>query len=201
MILKLHRMNACFIGLFLAAHMINHLFIIAGPANHIAIMDALRVVYRNGLIEPLLLAGLILQLGLGLSLILNRGKPQGRWAWAQVLSGLYIIVFLAQHVPAVILARMNLGFDTNIWFASSVVSEMPYLLYFAPYYMLAIIAVFTHIAAALHFQGHQHFARTLPVVGVIWAVAVVIPMMRVGTLPAPYDTYLAITFGKTQPNG
>lgn len=201
MILKLHRLNACVLGLFLTVHLVNHLFLLASPQTHIAVMDVLRVVYRHDLIEPLLLIGLVAQLGLGLTLILKRGWPKGRWAWAQVLSGLYIIVFLAQHVPAVILARANLGFDTNIWFASSVVSEMPYLLYFAPYYMLAVMAVFTHIAAALHFRGYLRLARALPVIGTIWAMAVVIPMMRIGALPAPYNSYLELSFGKTHPNG
>ncbi|MDG1862146.1 MAG: hypothetical protein P8J02_02835 [Yoonia sp.] len=201
MILKLHRLNARFLGLFLAAHLINHLFVALSPTAHIAVMQALRLVYRNGIIEPLLLAGLILQLCLGLALIYKRGKPKGRWAWAQVLSGLYIIIFLAQHVPAVLMARWTLNFDTNIWFASAVVSEMPYLLYFAPYYMLAIIAVFTHLAAALHFRGYLRLARALPAIGGIWAFAVVIPMMRIGPIPAPYNTYLEINFGKTQPNG
>lgn len=32
-------------------------------------------------------------------------------------------------------------------------------------------------------------------------MAVVIPMMRIGPIPAPYNTYLEISFGKTQPNG
>ena len=201
MILKLHRLNACFLGLFLTAHLINHLLVAFSPTAHIAAMHALRVVYRNGIIEPLLLAGLVVQLCLSMALIYNRGKPQGRWAWAQVLSGLYIIIFLAQHVPAVLMARWTLDFDANIWFASAVVSEMPYLLYFAPYYMLAIIAEFTHIAAALYFRGHLPLARALPVIGITWAMAVVIPMMRIGPIPAPYNTYLEISFGKTQPNG
>ena len=56
MILKLHRLNACFLGLFLAAHLINHLLVAFSPTAHIAAMHALRVVYRNGIIEPLLLA-------------------------------------------------------------------------------------------------------------------------------------------------
>lgn len=196
MITKLHRINACFLGVFLALHLINHLFILVSPVSHIAVMDALRGLYRAPIVEPLLIVGLIVQIGLGLVLIAKRGKPQGRWAWAQVISGLYIIVFLAQHVPAVQMARWNLDFDTNIWFASAVVSEMPYLLYFAPYYMLAVIALFTHLAAALHFRGYLRGARALPLVGVVWAIAVVVPMMRIGPLPAPYDSYIATTFGK-----
>lgn len=197
MITKLHRINACFLGVFLTLHLTNHLLTLVSANTHIAFMGALRQIYRNGVIEPLLIIGLVAQIGLGLGLIAKRGWPKGRWAWVQVISGLTIIVFLVQHVPAVLMARRTLDFDTNIWFASAVVSEMPYLLYFTPYYMLAVIAVFTHIAAALHFRGHLRLARALPVIGLLWALAAVIPMMRIGPLPAPYDSYLSLSFGKT----
>lgn len=201
MILNMHKLNAIVLGSLIAVHLVSHPFLLVSPQSHIAVMNTLRVIFRSDRIEPLLFAGLLVHLGLGLALIVKQGRPQGLWAWAQGLFWLYCIVFLAQHVSAVIHARANLDFDTNIWFAASSVSERPFLLYVAPYYMLAVMAVFTHIAAALHFHGDLRLARALPVIGTLWDMAVVIPMMRIGALPAPCHTYLDRSFGKTHPNG
>ena len=49
-----HLLTACLLLLFLAAHLANHMMAIAGTGRHIAVMDALRAIYRHALVEPAL---------------------------------------------------------------------------------------------------------------------------------------------------
>lgn len=50
----------------------------------------MRALYRSPWIEFPIFALFVSQIVLGLCLILKRGRPQGRWAWAQVFSGGYL---------------------------------------------------------------------------------------------------------------
>ena len=195
---RLHRLNALVLGLFLVAHMLNHAVLVVGIEAHEAVMEAMRMVYRIVPVEVALLTLLAVQIGLGLVLVWRRGRPQGGWAWAQVLSGLYLFVFQIQHVPAVLAARLMPDVpDTDVHFAAAVLSEPGFAIYFAPYYALAVLALFTHVAAALRFarwprEAHAgHFA--LPVLGFALGLLVVLVLMGVigeYGLPPEYAGYL-----------
>lgn len=193
---RLHRYNALFLAAFLALHMANHIALIAGIEAHLRAQTALRQAYRLPGIEHVLITLFAVQILLGLVLVLRRGWPKGGWAWAQVLSGLYLTLFLVQHLAAIILARLD-GLDTNSYFAASVVSAPPFVWYFAPYYVLSITALFTHIAAALRFSiwpappRWQH--RALPVAGLTLGVIAVAGLMGgfgPVILPSAYQSYL-----------
>ena len=150
---KLHRWNAYLLALFLIPHFINHMAAILGIKAHLAVMGAIRPLYRGMVTETLLIALFVAQIMLGLLLAYCRGLPRGLWAWLQVLSGLYIVFFLVQHVPAILMARASTpSLYTNGYFAASVLQNSPERLYFMPYYILAITAVSTHLAAALRFR-------------------------------------------------
>jgi hypothetical protein len=74
--------------------------------------------------------------------------------YGRALSGLYLVFFLTQHIAAVFWARSAFApFDTNVYWAAAVVKRPPLSLYFLPYYGLAVLSVFAHIAAALHFRA------------------------------------------------
>ncbi len=173
---RLHRLNAAALGLFLALHLTNHAALIAGQAVHGAVMLALRPLYRNAVVEPVLIALFALQIVLGLALIRRRGWPRGAWTLAQVASGVTLALFLVQHVPVVLLARATTETDTA--FAASVVREMPGALYFVPYYVLAVAALALHLAAAMRFSSWPDpprlVARALPVGGVLLGVLIVL---------------------------
>ncbi len=199
---KLHRLNAAVLAAFLVAHMVNHLALAVGFALHIQMMGALRSVYRGQLIEPILIALFAAQLILGMALIFRRGKPEGGWAWLQVLSGGYLAFFLLQHVPAALNLRLRFPeLDTNVYWAASVVSAPPLVWYFAPYYSLAIAALFAHIAAALRFRRWPAPAsslhKTLPWIGLLFGCLVVYGL-RAGLpegLPPAYQAYLDSLLG------
>lgn len=148
---KLHRANACALALFILLHLTNHISIINGIETHIAVMDVLRSVYRRLPIELIILALFTAQIALGIRLIWQRGKPTNRWAWLQVLSGGYIAFFLLQHIGAVLVNRVVYHVDTNAHFAADVVETTPLAVYFIPYYILAVTALFAHIACAARF--------------------------------------------------
>jgi len=171
---RLHRLNAVALGLFLALHLTNHAALLAGQAAHAGVMAALRPLYRNPLVEPLLIALFAAQIVLGLTLAWRRGRPLNRWALAQLASGLYLAVFLLQHIPAVLLARP--ATDTDIAFAAATVESLPKALYFAPYYLLAVTALATHLAAALRFARWPAppgvWARTLPGIGAAFGLVI-----------------------------
>lgn len=171
----LHRLNACLLGLFLALHLSNHAVLLAGHAAHGAVLEALRPVYRNAVVEPAVVALFVAQIALGLTLVWRRGRPEGGWAWAQVASGLLIALFLVQHVPVVLLARPDTETDTA--FAAAVVQDWPGALYFIPYYVLAVAALATHLAAARRFARWPAppgaLARALPWVGLGLGVLIV----------------------------
>lgn len=149
---RTHRLTALLLGLFLTLHLGNHLALLAGIEAHRAVQALLRPLYRPAPVEAALLALFALQIGLGLALARRRGLGRG-WALAQVASGLYLAVFLVQHVPAILAARMATPpVDTDAHFAAAVLQGWP-ALYFSPYYTLAVTALATHLAAALHFRG------------------------------------------------
>ena len=58
----LHASSALVIGLFLLLHIANHLVGLAGREDHIAFMTAIRPLYRNLVVEPVLLFLLAFQI-------------------------------------------------------------------------------------------------------------------------------------------
>lgn len=174
---RTHVLNAKVLAVFLLFHMGNHAAVLMGRESHLAVMEALRVVYRHPLIEYPLFLLFGLQVILGLGLVFKRGRPKGLWAWAQVVSGMYIAVFLLQHLGAVVATRMGQPFETTTYWAASVVSAQPLVWYFFPYYVLGIWAMFLHVAAALRFRTWPSPAtpvhKGIVVFGFVFAVAVV----------------------------
>jgi succinate dehydrogenase/fumarate reductase cytochrome b subunit len=197
---RLHRLNAFILGVFLVVHFANHALLFGGIGAHLKAMMVLRGGYRLPGIEHILLGLFATQIILGVVLVFQRGKPSGGWAWAQVLSGGYIAFFLLQHLSAILMARS--GLDTNSYFAAAVVSRTPLSYYFAPYYVLGIGAVFTHVACALRFrvwpQPATRLQRALPVVGVVLGVGAVAGLTGATDpfdLPPAYDAYAASLLG------
>ncbi len=194
---KLHRTNALLLLVFIVLHLINHMTIVLGIDNHLAVMEALRIIYRFLPVEILLFALFFAQMIIGLMLIFRRGKPQGGWAWLQVLSGGYIAFFLLQHMTAAVATRMIYALDTNSYWAAGVVSKAPFVWYFVPYYVLGIVAIFAHLACALRFRSWPAPATKvqvlLPWAGLVVGVIVVSGLMGSFSpvnLPVQYQAYL-----------
>lgn len=197
----LHAWNARNLGAFLLVHFANHTALYFGRETHLAVMEGLRGLYRHPFIEWPLFALFAVQIVLGLALILRRGRPRGGWAWAQVLSGIIIALFVLQHLGAVLYVRTTYEFETTTYWAASVVSAPPLVWYFAPYYVAGITAVFVHVAAAFRFaiwpDPPRMWHRALPFAGLCFALSVVSALSWGAheALPAENRAYLQSMYG------
>ncbi|NDW46155.1 hypothetical protein [Ruegeria sp. PrR005] len=147
---KIHRWNGAVFAAFLLLHFITHLSGLWGVNAYNATQDVLRLIYRNPVVEPLVLTSALVQMGLGLKLLIARVRRGLRepWARAQVISGGLVLYFMTEHVIALALARWVDGLDTNFYWPASVMSGAPFTWYFIPYYSLGVIALFVHLGCA-----------------------------------------------------
>jgi hypothetical protein len=162
---KLHRFSACVIAAYALVHISNHLVALKGVESHMAFMKAARFVYRAGAVEWVLLAAVAVQIGTGLAAVVRGWSARrGLVPWLQALSGAYLAFFLLNHVGAVLYGR-SIGLDTNFYFAAAGLHVSPFQYYFAPYYFLAVLALFTHVGCALYWrvQSGSRQARMLVV--------------------------------------
>ncbi len=148
---RLHRLSASVLIVFALAHLSNHLDSMAGIGAHIAFMDAARSVYRQPLVEIVLLACVAFQVGTGLWLLVSGWRRRrGGIAWLQAASGALLAFFLLAHVGAVLAGRAIFQLDTNFYFAAAGFHVPPFAWFFAPYYFLAVVALFTHLGCAAY---------------------------------------------------
>lgn len=149
---RAHYLSGILLSAFIGFHLLNHAAAIVGEAAHIRMMNLGRLVYRNGVVEWLLLLAVAVQIGSGVRLVLGKRKRvDGLFDSLQIWTGLYLAVFLLIHVSVVLVGRFVLHLNTNVYFGAAGLNTFPFNLFFIPYYGLAIIAVFGHLAAA-HYQ-------------------------------------------------
>ncbi|MBS9718153.1 hypothetical protein ACFFUT_12825 [Pseudohalocynthiibacter aestuariivivens] len=152
---KIHKINAVFLIVFLVLHLATHLSGIFGISTYNSVQSALRLIYGNLLVETVLIVSIVTQLIVGAILLvrsLRRGKPVGFWPWAQVLSGGFFFVFMAQHLYSLWFARVIFDLDTNFYWPASVMTGPPFIYYFIPYYFFGVWAVITHIGVGVRYR-------------------------------------------------
>lgn len=177
----LHRSSATLIALFAFAHIANHLAGLAGVATHLAFMESTRLVYRNPVVEIVLLLCVAFQVGSGLTLALRGWRlRRGFVPWLQALSGVYLSFFLLVHVSAILSGRVLLNLDTNFYFAAAGFHVPPYPFFFVPYYFLAVVALFGHLGCAAYWQvQHRPGLTRVLVIAIPTAVAAVVALLIV----------------------
>lgn len=170
---KLHSITGLILALFIASHLLVHLFALAGPDAHNAALKAVQGAYRNPLVEPLLVAALLVQVGLGLRLVFRRWRAPNKpfWGKVQIASGLYLAYFIINHTTAALYTRYGGGLETNFWWVSGPLLHPLMRGFFYPYYALAVMAVGAHAGAVLHFRGRERMARAAAVSGFVIAMA------------------------------
>lgn len=172
----LHRITGGLIALFLVSHLAIHLFALAGPDAHNGALRSVQWIYRSTIIEPLLIAALLFQVGLGIRLAIRRWREPGKSGWAklQLASGLYLAYFILNHTTAALYTRYGAGLDTNFWWVSGPLLHPKMAWWFYPYYACAVLAVGAHLGSIFHFRGQDRAARiavwgAVPVVLAYWA--------------------------------
>jgi hypothetical protein len=198
---KLHFAAGIVLALFVFSHLAVHLTALGGAATHLSTLTLVQQAYRNPVAEPLLLAILLLQVGLGVRLAVVNWKKRRRDVWArlQILSGIYLGWFIIVHAGAALYTRYGFGLETNFYWASGTLIHPITRWIFYPYYTLAILAVFTHAAAATRrWSGSAGAGRTMLATGAAVAVLIMLafggwlfPVAMPDSYRAYYDTLLA----------
>ena len=149
---------------FVGPHIGNHLAGFWSGSVHIAIMNVVRRVYRNDMVQPALLALIGFQILSGIVLV--RGKmrmPSDIFGTVQAMCGAYIGVYFLAHMTAVFAAR-HADVDTNwAWLTrpnNSMLGSLSNLRLIA-HYWVGPIAIVAHVASGLRAVLLQHNVSTV----------------------------------------
>ncbi len=145
---KIHYISGLTITIFIGLHLYNHTLSIISSERHIEIMNTLRLFYRNIFVETVLLLAVLLQIITGLKLFrTNKKTATSYFDKLHIWSGLYLAIFFIIHLSAVLCGRLFLNLDTNFYFGVAGLNSFPFNILFIPYYGLAILSFFGHIAS------------------------------------------------------
>lgn len=144
-----HRITGIIISVFAAAHLFNHAMAWYGIEAHREMMEAMRKIYRQPIVETFLLLCFGFQVYSGIKQVQKARKNASLPLLdrLQIYSGLVFAFFITQHIIAVITQRLYLHLESDFYFAARVVLETPLKFYFVPYYFLGIMALGIHVAA------------------------------------------------------
>jgi hypothetical protein len=160
---QLHYITGLTITLFIGLHLFNHFWSIFGADQHIEMMDGLRHFYRNVFVETILLSAVFVQIVSGIKLFkTSRKLATTFFDKLHIWTGLYLAIFLIIHISAVLTGRTFLHLDTNFYFGVAGLNSAPFNLFFIPYYALAIISFFGHVAAVHNKKMKQSIAGLSP---------------------------------------
>jgi succinate dehydrogenase/fumarate reductase cytochrome b subunit len=162
--------------LFIGPHIVNH---VAGFWNgplHIAIMNVVRRVYRDDIVQPVLLALIGFQILSGIALVRRRMRmPSDIFGTVQTMCGAYIGVYLLAHMTAVFAAR-HAGVDTNwSWLTrpnDSLLVSLTKLRLIA-HYWVGPIAIVAHVACGLRWALLQRDISPATANRTAWALIAV----------------------------
>jgi hypothetical protein len=140
------------VGIFLLLHIANHLVFPAGPGTYEAVMKLFRHVYRAEILQPLIVALFLFQIGSGLFFVWREtAAPSDRFRTFQIASGVYLAFYVLGHMNSVfIYARTYLGIDTGWGFATGAPTGLvkdPWNIRLLPHYWLGVFFVLAHLTA------------------------------------------------------
>jgi hypothetical protein len=177
--------------LFVGPHIGNHLAGFWSGSVHIAIMNAARHVYRDDIVQPVLLALIGFQILSGAVLARRRMRMPGDFfGTVQTMCGVYVGVYFLAHMTAVFAARYA-DVDTNwIWLTrpnDSLLASLSKLRLIA-HYWVGPIAIVAHVACGLRWVLLQHdispatanrLAWALITVGVVASSVILVALLNV----------------------
>jgi hypothetical protein len=145
-VLKLHRSGASLMLAFLALHLASHVSAFYSLDLNVRVAAWMRTIYKQPLVEALLLSALPFQIGTGLWLVRHawHGAPHALER-LQVASGLTLALFIAVHAWATAVLMPDLTFYGASGGARGVVPDP---VFFA-YYVLGVAGVFVHLAGGM----------------------------------------------------
>jgi hypothetical protein len=155
-----HGISACgILLLFIGPHIVNHVTGFWNGPAHIEVMKAVRRIYRDDIVQPMLLALIGFQILSGTALVRRRmSMPSDFMGTVQTMSGVFVGVYLLAHATAVFVAR-DAGTDTNwSWLTRPNDSMLVSLstLRLIAHYWVGPIAIVAHVACGLRMVMLQH---------------------------------------------
>jgi hypothetical protein len=187
-----HGLSAVLILLmFLVAHIANHLAAVWTADLHKAVMNTLRTMYRNSIVQPALVALFLFQIASGGTLLRKRMVvANDLFDSLQTTSGAYLAAFIMSHLMAVfILARGVLKIESNWDFAIGAPAGLvgdSWNVRLIPHYSLAVCLLFTHLACGLRIVLLAHgmsptraarLAIAMMVLGVVVGITITAAML------------------------
>jgi hypothetical protein len=159
--------------LFVGPHIVNHLAGFWSGSVHIAIMNVVRRVYRDDIVQPVLLALIGFQILSGTALVRWRMRmPSDIFGTVQTMCGAYIGVYFLAHMTAVFAAR-HADIDTNwAWLTrpnDSMLFSLSKLRLIA-HYWVGPIAIIAHVACGLRWVLLQHDISSATANRIAWAL-------------------------------
>lgn len=149
----IHRFSAIILGLFVISHLAVHLTAVLGIDAHIESLELIQSAYRNLVGEIVLVIAILIQIATGARRL--RFKSIDGWARLQVVSGCYLLIFLLMHTSAAVYTHHIFNLETDFYWAAGSLHFTPIKYGFAIYYFAAVLAFFTHMAAAVHFRWNS----------------------------------------------
>jgi hypothetical protein len=177
--------------LFVGPHIGNHLAGFWSGPVHIAIMNVARRVYRDDIVQPVLLALIGFQILSGTALVQRRMRmPNDFLGTVQTMCGAYIGVYFLAHMTAVFAAR-HADIDTNwAWLTrpnDSLLASLLKLRLLA-HYWVGPMAIVAHFACGLRWILLQRdispatanrIAWTLITVGIVASSLILLALLNV----------------------
>jgi hypothetical protein len=159
--------------LFVGPHIANHLTGFWSGSVHTEIMNAARRVYRNDIVQPILLALIGFQILSGTILVGRRMRmPNDIFGTVQTMCGAYIGVYFLAHMTAVFAAR-HADVDTNwAWLTrpnDSLLASL-FKLRLIAHYWVGPIAIVAHVACGLRWVLLQHDISPTTANRIAWAL-------------------------------
>jgi len=155
---KIHYISGLTVTIFIVFDLFNHVCSIFGAEKHIEVMNTLRVFYRNGFIESILLLFIFLQVTSGIKLVIkNRSSAGSFFEKLHIWSSLYLEIFLVIHFSAVLAGSYLLQLETNFSFGVAGLNTFPFNIFFLPYYGFAIISFLGYIASVFSKKMNHSF--------------------------------------------
>jgi hypothetical protein len=177
--------------LFIGPHIGNHLAGFWSGSVHTEVMNAARRVYRDDIVQPILLALIGFQILSGIMLVQWKMRmPSDIFGNVQAMCGAYIGVYFLAHMTAVFAARYA-DVDTNwAWLTRNNNSMLVSLfnLRLIAHYWVGPIAIVAHVACGLRAVLLQHdvstatanrFALALITLGVVASSLIIAALLNV----------------------
>ena len=159
--------------LFVGPHIGNHLAGFWSGSVHIAMMNVVRRIYRDDIVQPILLALIGFQILSGTALVRRRMRmPSDFFGTVQTMCGVYIGVYFLAHMTAVFAAR-HAGTDTNWSWLTRPNDSLLFSLFklrLIAHYWVGPVAIVTHVTCGLRWVLLQRDISPATANRIAWAL-------------------------------